>query len=93
MVEDFVEKYHQTGKKLDYLVARMSSQSYRQKELVKIRRNWMMCDPGIQSQIVSVKSSSRRRRRSSFLPKKKFKKDIKKEKKALKREDTMNAIK
>ena len=29
-VEDFVEKSHQFGKKLDYLVARMNSQCFRQ---------------------------------------------------------------
>ena len=37
-VEDFVEKFHQTGKRLDHLVAQMNSQCFRQKELVKIRR-------------------------------------------------------
>ena len=51
MVEDFVEKAHQEGKKLDHLVARMSSQSFRQQELVKIHRQWLKSDPDILSQI------------------------------------------
>ena len=37
-VEDFVEKSHQIGKRLDHLVARMKTQSFEQQELVKIRR-------------------------------------------------------
>lgn len=37
-VEDFVEKSHQVGKRLDHLVARMKTQSFEQQELVKIRR-------------------------------------------------------
>ena len=41
LVEDFVEKFHQVGKRLDCLVARMSAKSFRQQEMVKIRRQWL----------------------------------------------------
>ena len=60
MVEDFVEKAHQEGKKLDHLVARMCSQSFRQQELAKIRRKWLEKDPDVLVQIDKVQTSSKR---------------------------------
>ena len=54
LVEDFIEKYHQIGKKLDHLVARMSAQSFRQQEMVKIRRQWLSNNLLIDSQINKI---------------------------------------
>ena len=60
LVEDFVEKFHQVGKRLDYLVARMSTQSFRQQELVKIRRQWLSSHPLLNNQISAVKAHRKR---------------------------------
>ena len=65
MVEDFVEKSHQTGKKLDHLVARMNSQCYYQQELVKIRRQWLASDPRVTLQKDKVHEASKRRLKNS----------------------------
>ena len=86
LVEDFIERSHQTGKRLDHLTARMSSQCFRNQEMVKMHRRWMMSNPSVQNQIPTVKQESRRRNRNSVLPCKRFKKDIKKEEKTLKRD-------
>ena len=61
LVEDFVEKAHQAGKKLDHLVARMSSQSFCQKELTKIQRQWIVSDPDVRTQVEQVRTSNKRR--------------------------------
>ena len=66
LVEDFIEKSHQAGKKLDHLVARMSSQGFRKQELVKIRRQWLSSDPAVLQQLHSVKK--RRKRTMKNLP-------------------------
>ena len=66
LVEDFIEQYHQTGKMLDHLVARMSTQCFRQQELVKIRRQWLSNNPHIENQIDVVNQI--RMRKSSNLP-------------------------
>ena len=50
LAEDFVEKSHQAGKRLDHLVSRMNSQCFCQQELVKIRRRWLKSDPQILDQ-------------------------------------------
>ena len=63
-VEDFVEKSHQVGKKMDHLVARMRSQCFRQQELVKIRRQWLSNDPSVSKRIASVQQSKKRKNRS-----------------------------
>ena len=85
MAEDFVEKSHQTGKRLDHLIARMSSQCFRQQELVKIRRQWLSNDPSVLKQMQCVAVSSKRAVRTTNSPKRK-KGAIKKEAKILKRE-------
>ena len=62
-VEDFVEKSHQVGKKLDALVARMQSQCFRQQELVKIRRQWLSSDPAVSKNICHIHQSKKRKPR------------------------------
>ena len=62
-VEDFVEKSHQVGNKLDALVARMQSQCFRQQELVKIRRQWLSSDPAVSKQICHIHQSKKRKPR------------------------------
>ena len=59
LVEDFIKKSHQIGKKLDHLVAWMSSQSFFQQGLVKIRRKWLQSDPSVENQIELVKNNSK----------------------------------
>ena len=66
MVEDFIEKYHQTGKKLGRLVARMSAQGFRQQEMVKIRRQWLSNNPLVDNQINNINKI--RTRKSSNSP-------------------------
>ena len=60
LAKDFVEKSHQTGKHLDHLTAHMNCQCFRQQELVKIRRKWLMTNPLVQEKITTVKEASRR---------------------------------
>ena len=43
--EDFIEKSHQLGNKLDHYVATMSNKGYEQQELAKVRRQWLPNDP------------------------------------------------
>ena len=61
IVEDFIEKFHQYGKKLDHLVARMSSQGFRKQEFAKIRRQWLSNDPAVLSQLEKVQQSRKRK--------------------------------
>ena len=68
LVKDFVEKYHQIGKKLDYLVARMSVQSFRQQEMVKIRRQWLATNPLVHNQIYKVTESRKHKNKTVILP-------------------------
>ena len=68
LVEDFVEKYHQIGKKLDYLVARMNAQSFRQQELVKIRRQWLASNPLVHNRIDQVTQMRKRKNKTVVLP-------------------------
>ena len=65
LVEDFIEKSHQIGKKLDHLVARMSSQGFRKHELVKIRRQWLSSDPAVLQQLATVQQSRKRNSKHS----------------------------
>ena len=71
-VEDFIEKSHQIGKRLDHLVARMNSQSFRQQELVKIRRQWLSSDPSVSNQVSIIRQ--KRKRNINHLPNRKPKK-------------------
>ena len=92
LVEDFIEKYHQVGKRLDYLVARMSAQSFRQQELVKIRRQWLATNPCVHNHISRVHHRLKRKNNtihsliSSQEPKILGK--LKQERKKIKREQT-----
>ena len=63
-VEDFIEKSHQIGKKLDKLVARIKSQCFCKQDLVKIRRQWLQTDPSVASQMISVNDSRKRKFRN-----------------------------
>ena len=64
LAEDFVEKAHQFGKKLDHLVARMKCQSFCNQEMVKIRRQWLANSPIIIKQRDYVKQNRKRRKPS-----------------------------
>ena len=52
----------QTRKKLDHLVARMSSQDFQKQELSKIRRQWLAKNPLIPKQLNEVKVKRMRQR-------------------------------
>ena len=89
LVEDFVEKFHQVGKQLDHLVARMSAKSFRQQEMVKIRRQWLTSNPLVCNHIDSV--NMQRKRNINDLPniqRTKKLSAIKQERKRVKREKT-----
>ena len=60
LAEDHLERSHQDGKRLDHLVARMSSQGFVQQELAKIRRQWLGSDPAVHNQLQTVKSNRKR---------------------------------
>ena len=62
-----MEKYHQVGKRLDYLVARMSTQSFRKQELVKIRRQWLSTNPLVHNRIDSVQQHLKRKKTVTHL--------------------------
>ena len=86
---DFVEKFHQVFKRLDYLVARMSAKSFRQQEMVKIRRQWLTSNPLVCNHIDSV--NMQRKRNINDLPniqRTKKLSAIKQERKRVKREKT-----
>ena len=59
-VEDFVEKAHQHGKRLDALTTRMPAKCYRLQQLVHIKRLWIQRNPSISAQIDNVRTSSKR---------------------------------
>ena len=61
LVEDFIERAHQIGKKLDHLVARMRSQGFQKQELAKIRRQWLSNDPEVLKQQSRVNISRKRK--------------------------------
>ena len=80
LVEDYVEHAHQTGKRLDHLVARINSQCFREKELMKIRRQWLTNDLLIQQQLEQVKVLSKRHMKDSPVmenPKRSKRKEVK----------------
>ena len=68
LVEDFIERSHQMGKKLDHLVARMSSQGFRKQELTKIRRRWLSNDPFVLKQLSKVHDLNKRKKLDSPIP-------------------------
>ena len=90
-VEDFLEKSHQIGKKLDHLVARMSHQSFRQQEMVKIRRQWLTSDPSVSNQLQSV-HLRQKRQRSTSRKRKLTKTETLKKVKMEKRKETMTKL-
>ena len=92
-VEDFVEKAHQIGKKLDHLVARMNSRCFCQQELVKIRRQWLTNNPQVANQLHSIKQLRKRKiRHIPSLTKKEIKAKVKSEKRQKVMETLFNKI-
>ena len=77
MAEDYVEKAHQEGKKLDHLVARINTQNFRQQELMKIWCKWLVSDPDVQNQINRVKLLNKRQGMSTQKNKSDIKREIK----------------
>ena len=61
--EDFVEKAHQIGKRLEYLTSRLPSGDYKRKQLIHFQRMWMQQDPDVEMQINNVRTSSKRKLR------------------------------
>ena len=59
-VEDFVEKSHQQGKRLQHLTARMHSKSYQQQQILEIGRTWISTAPAVQEQSNKVRTLSKR---------------------------------
>ena len=91
-VEDFIEKAHQIGKKLDHLVARMNSQSFYQQELVKIRRQWLASDPLVTHRLSAVRQQAKRKFRPDSPGKKPTKAYNRKRVKREKRNNTMEKL-
>ena len=48
--EDFVEKAHQIGEKMEKMVARMPKQCYKQQQEITFKKLWMSTDPGAQKE-------------------------------------------
>ena len=92
LAEDFVEKSHEIGKRLDHLTAHISSQCFRTKELIKMRLKWVTTDPLAQKQISMVKEESQRHNQDPSSPCKKFKKDTNKQLKTVKQEQNLSTI-
>ena len=86
LVEDFIEKSHQIGKKLDHLAACMSCQTFHQQELLKIRHKWLLSDPSVEVQIARVNKNSKRRIQQTETTTRKKKREIIKQEKEFIRE-------
>ena len=88
-VEDFIEKAHQIGKKLNHLVTHMRSQSFDQQELVKIWRQWLASDPLVTNQLSAIQQLTKRKFRADSPEKKATKAYTRKRVKSEKRNNTM----
>ena len=64
-VEDFVEKAHQQGMKMDDLTKRMES-SFRNRQETQLNRLWAASDPAVQAMRQRVTERSRRTKRKSI---------------------------
>ena len=60
-VEDFIEKAHQLGKKLEYLTSRLPTNCYRRRQLIHINRMWLQQNPEVQEQTKQVRTLSKRK--------------------------------
>ena len=60
-VEDFIEKAHQLGKKLEYLTSRLPTNCYHRKQLIHINRMWLQQNPEVQEQTKQVRTLSKRK--------------------------------
>ena len=64
-VEDFVEKAHQQGKKMEHIVSRMPKQCYIQQQQTIFKRIWTDCNPEVEKQKAAVHKQSRRKRKAA----------------------------
>ena len=64
MVEDFVEKAHQTGIRLDQVTARMKNGSFKNKQMTQIKRMWLHKNKKICQCISTVMNESKRKFRN-----------------------------
>ena len=60
-VEDFIEKHHQTIKRLDHLTATMPSRCFKQQQTTQLGRLHTQSHPVIQNQVKKVTEESRRK--------------------------------
>ena len=90
-VEDFVEKAHQEGKRMDHLTSRMPKQCYRQQQLIHIQRMWINKNPGVIKQIEKVRTCAKRQFKDPEQRAANNKLSINKKQRHMKREDTKTA--
>ena len=90
-VEDFVEKAHKEGKRMDHLTSRMPNQCYRQQQLIHIQRMWINKNPGVIKQIEKVRTCAKRQFKDPEQRAAKNKLSINKKQRHMKREDTKTA--
>ena len=86
LVEDFIEKSHQVGKKLDHYVDTMSNKGYEQQELAKIRSQWLSNDPRVLERLSTVKEDRKQKKSTEKCI---DKNTISKENKKIKREKNL----
>ena len=67
-VEDFIEKAHQLGKKLEYLTSRLPTNCYRRKQLIHINRMWLHQNPDVLQQSKKVLTLSKRKMSNTTKP-------------------------
>jgi hypothetical protein len=60
-LEDFVEKSHQTGKRLEYTTSRLPSGDYKRKQMIHFQRMWMLQDPDVLKQTSDIHTLSKRK--------------------------------
>ena len=60
-VEDFVEKAHQQGKKLESIMGKIPKQCYKQQQQAIIKKTWIASDPAVMGQKEAVQKSSKRK--------------------------------
>ena len=87
-VEDYVEKAHQIGNKLNHFTSRLKTKLYSHKQDIQIRRMLLHQDNDVKEQIISVRSSVKRSFRNTH-----FRKDTAKKRRKLIRMEERDKIK
>ena len=87
-VEDYVEKAHQIGNKLNHFTSRLKTKQYSHKQDIQIKRMLLHQDNDVKEQIISVRASAKRQFKNTH-----FRKDTAKKRRKLIRMEQRDKIK